>query len=441
MGNMLSVWEILVNCIEAFLFYYLLKNHLKYNASKKGFLLVGLLLRIAWISFLNFNLKSTTVSLILLLFYDLLFTVLTFNGSISEKILWGSSYVIIALTADKTAFWFAGRFTPFPLEELLVSGKIRLLMSLLYLLLCTIMVILLSHWKQKDLFLPNRFRLILLLLVVSGILASDQLLNLIIYSGKKADDYLLHRLELISFIVLFILFGFIFFIEYLGIVLGQKEELQLKNSFYEAEKKRYESVSATISALKDWKHDYKNQLIYLSALLQQNKYTEAVQCISRLETGLAQTPSLVSTGNEMLDSILSVKIMDMQKYHIPFDYHVYLNSEFSADSLLFISFLGNLLDNAVEACQNISEEKRYIQLQIKPYHEMLHIKIINSSENHYLYNSDGTLKSTKKKDGHGIGLKRIHEIAEQLGGFCHVTPENGKFTVAAMLPIKGEKIQ
>lgn len=436
MDNLVYLWEILVNIVETFLFFYLLKSHLKYNNHNKIPLLAGILLRVIWISFLNFNVQNTTITLMLLLLYDILFSIFLFDNSISEKTLWGSSYVIVALAADKITFWIADKFTPFPLEELIISGKIRILMSLLYLLICTIFVILLSNWRRKNLLLPRQFHFMLFFLVCFGIFASDQLLNVIIYASKKEiGAYFIERLEWISYAVLSIIFGFIFFIEYLGIVSQQNEDLRKKAVFYEMEKKHYEVMNATISTLRNWKHDYKNHLQLILELLHQNKYVELDAFVSQLEVNLVQTTRLVSTGNEILDSLLSVKMLEMKKHNIEFNYNVYITKTLSIDNITFASLLGNLLDNAIEACQSIKEKEKYINLQIKPYQEMLYINIVNSSDHYYSYNSDGNLKSTKKELGHGLGIKRIQDIANQFNGFCHIYPATDKFTVTIMLPL------
>ena len=43
-----------------------------------------------------------------------------------------------------------------------------------------------------------------------------------------------------------------------------------------------------------------------------------------------------------------------------------------------MALFGNLLDNAIEACETLKEENRWIRLTIRKSHQLLMIKIENS---------------------------------------------------------------
>lgn len=430
-------WEIFVNIVEGFLFLYLLFHQLKYDTKKRPYLLGGIVLRIIWITFLNFVVLNTTMCLILLLLFDIIYCNLMFNDNGGKKLMWGCSYIIIALLANRLTFWFADIFTDYKFRDLVISGKIRIIMSLVYLLTCTILVTALSHWRKKDLFLPVRFRIILFLLVCLGIVASDQLLYIII--STNITDYnseFINRLELISYIVLLVIFGFIAFIEYLGIVTQQNETLRNEAVLNKLNKEHFETINTTISALRSWKHDYKTHLQVILNLSKNGENQELEEYVLGLETTLVNTTHLISTNNQTLDALLSAKILEFQQYSINFTYEVYLTKALPFDDISFTSLIGNLLDNALEACRNMDYNLgKYINFSIKPFHDMIYINVENSTTNRYIYHPDGTLKTTKKGVGHGIGLKRVKDIVSSIHGFCNIYPETDKFTVVIMLPL------
>lgn len=374
---------------------------------------------------------------IILLSYDVIYTNLLFKSSGGRKLIWGCSFTCIALLADYFTFWFADKFTDYNLQDLLISGRIRIIMSLVYLLTCTMLVIALSHWRKKDLFLPVRFRIILLLLVCLGIVASDQLLSIIININITKDNYeFINRLELISYIVFFIIFGFIVFIEYLGIVTKQNEKLRNEVILNNLTKEHYETINTTITALRSWKHDYKKNLQIILNLATAGKNQELEDYVLRLETNLVNTTHLISTDNQILDALLSAKILEFQQCSINFTYEVYLTKALPFDDVTFASLIGNLLDNALEACRNMNDTlDKYINFTIKPFHSMIYISVENSTTNQYAYHSNGTIKTTKKDAGHGIGLMRVKDIVSNVQGFCNIYPETDQFTVVIMLPL------
>lgn len=431
------IWEVFVNTIEEILFLYLLIHQLGYEAKRRPYVISGLIIKILWLTFLNFFVSDTTLRLTLLLISDILYSVLLFHGNTGQKIFWGSSAIPIALSADYVAFWLAGNFTEYSLGDLLLPGKIRLLMTLVYLLICAMIFYMLAHWRKKNLFLPLRFRILLILLVCLGVVASEQLHGIIITADVTGTNTsFINQLEFISFIVLFILFSFVLFIEYLGVVTRQNETLRNEAAINALKREHYETITTAISALRTWKHDYKTHLQVILTLAKEGKTQKLEEYVSNLETDLMNASHTVSTNHQILDALLSAKILEFQKHSIKFSYEVFLVKSLPFDDIIFASLIGNLLQNALDACRNMKDHQdKYITFCIKPFHEMIYIKVENSTANQYAYHPDGTLKTTKKDNGHGLGLKRVKEIVSDAKGFCTISPEPDKFTVVIMLPL------
>ena len=77
-----------------------------------------------------------------------------------------------------------------------------------------------------------------------------------------------------------------------------------------------------------------------------------------------------------------------------------------ADKELCI-LLGNLLDNAIEACEKLEEEKRMVKIEVRKHHSMLMLIVENSCEAHAQVRK-GIFRTTKKDDRmHGY---RIHNV-------------------------------
>ena len=76
-----------------------------------------------------------------------------------------------------------------------------------------------------------------------------------------------------------------------------------------------------------------------------------------------------------------------------------------------------ILENAVEGCQKVSEGQRIIQLNLHSKGNFLFIKCENSYNEDNLRITNGKYKSSKKNsDRHGYGLKIINGIAEKYNG-------------------------
>ena len=97
-----------------------------------------------------------------------------------------------------------------------------------------------------------------------------------------------------------------------------------------------------------------------------------------------------------------------------------------------------MLVNAIEANCKLEKENRQLQIETKPYNNMLSIYISNNCDGNYYYNnSDGSLLTSKNnnRNEHGIGIKRIKEIIKKYDGIVDITPQDNTFSVSILLPI------
>ena len=87
------------------------------------------------------------------------------------------------------------------------------------------------------------------------------------------------------------------------------------------------------------------------------------------------------TGNHMLDMILNQKEKEAekQKTQMQISTEVFTTLPFSDREI--ISLFGNLLDNALEACEQIKEGERWIHIKMKKKNQLLYIEIVNAAKN------------------------------------------------------------
>ena len=121
-------------------------------------------------------------------------------------------------------------------------------------------------------------------------------------------------------------------------------------------------------------------------------------------------------------------IRDWYQAQVEFPHHTNLRS---AD---LCAVLGNLLDNALEAAQQVPEkEERFVCLTIRRINQMLIIKVENSFCIPPVF-GDGTLTTSKEKNGlHGWGLKSAQTAAEKYDGTVQTSYTDNIFRAVATL--------
>ena len=93
--------------------------------------------------------------------------------------------------------------------------------------------------------------------------------------------------------------------------------------------------------------------------------------------------------------------------------------------------VGNLLDNAIEACRDVSEE-RFIRLFIAMKGSMLYFSMLNSAGRKK--EKKAGLFASQKNGIHGFGLRRAQAILEEHGGWVKYNSEDGAFTSEFLVP-------
>jgi len=197
--------------------------------------------------------------------------------------------------------------------------------------------------------------------------------------------------------------------------------------------KHYNEVQHIYDQMRGWRHDYHNHIQTMKAFLALGQDTEHTQYLNKLDADLTSVDTMLKTGNVMVDAILNSKISIAKDISI--------NAKATVPQELVISeidlciIIGNLLDNAIEACLKLPNPKaRFIRVYVGRHKSMLYISVTNAIDSRPKKRGQGYL-STKKSPSHGFGLSRIDRIAAKYGGFVNRQTEEGAFATEITLPL------
>lgn len=185
-----------------------------------------------------------------------------------------------------------------------------------------------------------------------------------------------------------------------------------------------------------WRHDYKNQLRALAAYADTGDLAALRRYIAELNHGLEKADTIIKTGSVMADAILNSKLSLAAARGIevnaagtaPKSFKTVRESDVCA-------VLGNLLDNACEACARGQREgeKPFIRVYLDIMGGQFYIYVSNSA---FVPPRKIAGKFVSLKPGaHGFGLGRIDRVVAETGGYINRQYEDGVFATEIMLPI------
>lgn len=220
------------------------------------------------------------------------------------------------------------------------------------------------------------------------------------------------------------------------------EEHEMLVAISEREKMQQESLnalSAAYASQRSLTHDFRRHISVLSDFLKENQITEAARYLDQLYEQQTERVLLVNTHNAAIDAILNQKGRAAQKYGIDIRFEVNDLSAVKIKPIDCTVVLGNLLDNAIEACQKLAKEKRWIQVSVlytdAPDGEIgsLFISVLNPSLPVKIVNN--TIATTKPNPSfHGFGLRNTKDILSKYQAEYWLSYEDGQFVFSIDWP-------
>ncbi|QSX07343.1 GHKL domain-containing protein [Sedimentibacter sp. zth1] len=186
--------------------------------------------------------------------------------------------------------------------------------------------------------------------------------------------------------------------------------------------------------MRGWRHDYHTHIQTVKAYLALNQIKEANNFLQELEQDLVKVDSYVKSGNLMLDAILNSKISLADNKNIYVKCKANLPENISISDIDLCVILGNILDNAIEACEKIDENKRFIRIYISTLKNQLYISVQNSAKEELGFNEKNYI--TTKRGNHGLGMKRVKILVDKYEGYLNLQNEPGIFASEITIPLQ-----
>lgn len=184
--------------------------------------------------------------------------------------------------------------------------------------------------------------------------------------------------------------------------------------------------------VRGWRHDYRNHINNMKIQLSEGNYDKLSDYLNELADDLDTVDTVIKTGNVMADAILNSKLNVAEKMNIKLNVKANVPDKLPMSDVELCSMLGNILDNAVEACGTLPEEERFMRVYIGKLKGQLYLSVQNSAGK--VRKSKNTYLSTKEGE-HGYGLFRIDRVAKRYGGYVNRHNEEGVFATEIMVPL------
>ena len=193
---------------------------------------------------------------------------------------------------------------------------------------------------------------------------------------------------------------------------------------------RYRQLIESNMEIAQIRHDQNNFTLGLISELERGNYDSALKSLYKQVRKIKQSSDLYRE-NSIVQLIVDQKSMTASELGIAINLECCDLSQISISAVDLSIILGNALDNAVEAVQNItSNDEKNIYVSVKAHNNNLVINVRNS----VAYDIDAeNLQTTKNGKYHGYGITSIKQLVEKYNGDIVFTCKDRVFEVHIIL--------
>lgn len=176
----------------------------------------------------------------------------------------------------------------------------------------------------------------------------------------------------------------------------------------------YAELQDQVEQVKQLQHNQRHHFQTLLAMAQTGRYTALMDYLSQVGATLADTGALRLCENDSINLIVGTY------RHLAERQGVRLSLKLDADNTLPVgaadlsALLGNLLENALEACTRSSLREPFVDLSISQLSGVLAIQMTNTAAD--ISRQEGGFLSSKASGRRGYGLDTLRAIAADYGG-------------------------
>ncbi|MDE6815412.1 MAG: GHKL domain-containing protein, partial [Lachnospiraceae bacterium] len=200
---------------------------------------------------------------------------------------------------------------------------------------------------------------------------------------------------------------------------------------------QYGEIREIYMDMRGWRHDYHNHMQVMKAQLTMGNLEEIHTYLDELEKELDRVDTSVKSGNLMTDAILNSKLTLARRQKISVDCAVKLPDKLPVEDVDLCVILGNLMDNALEACAQVGEKERFLRIYMAVNKSQLYLSVQNSASQEPDFEQQNYI--TKKRGNHGLGMKRVKAAVDKYNGYLNLANESGIFAAEVSMPLSSQK--
>lgn len=218
-----------------------------------------------------------------------------------------------------------------------------------------------------------------------------------------------------------------------------REKLEATGRQLQMQKEQYQKLCDSIEETRRIRHDLRHQMGAIADYADRGETEKLKEYVgSYLEQ--METEELPLCENHALDSMVHFYMRAARREKIRMSAVLETLKELPCSEIDVCVVLGNLLENALEACRAQSAGERYIDLKLSTGSQnFIAVQVVNSCAETVKQHAGIFLSSKRNYCGSGIGISSVKRIADRYRGTAAFTFDGNRFEARVFLNRNSEK--
>lgn len=211
----------------------------------------------------------------------------------------------------------------------------------------------------------------------------------------------------------------------------QREQLEVYDLLANEQRRQVENMMYNDEAIRRLRHDMKAHLIALKGLGKSEDSSRIQEYCDNI-LGSIQFENVELSGDPAVDAVLSSMEERACSLGVRMEYRILSQPGAHLKSFDVCTIISNLLENALDACTGIGNE-RWIKCTFYKMHNKFCVKVENPCDKNVIISGDHLVTTKRDKENHGFGSMNVKRAVDKYCGQIHYRSERGIFEAVAIV--------
>lgn len=214
--------------------------------------------------------------------------------------------------------------------------------------------------------------------------------------------------------------------------LAKNLELEEQQHYHDVQMVEFQALQERMEETRRMRHDLRHHIHMINYYLEEKDYDKLREYVDVYRDTIPNGDVIQFCEHRIINNIVFYFAAQAKEKQIDFDVQLHIPEILPVQEHDISVLLGNLLENALDACAAQQSSSTRIIIKGKGDEHSLLFTIDNTFENELFKNKKGDFLTTKK-NGSGIGINSAKKIVERYHGFFSADKKGDMFCVSFML--------